>query len=92
VTPLSTERRALERRPDHHRHKRWRFSGRGKISAINGRLELAVILDEERELPRIGGSTTCDQFWEIGCITEEEVTSCPTANDNGLAELVANAF
>ena len=58
------------------------FSGRGKISAINGELELAVILDEERELPRIGGSTTCDQFWKIGCIIEEGVTSCPTANDN----------
>jgi hypothetical protein len=47
------------------------FSGRGRISAIDGKLELAVILDGERELPRIGSSTTRDKFWKIGCIIEE---------------------
>jgi len=31
------------------------FSGRGRISAVDGKLELAVILDGERELPRIRG-------------------------------------
>ncbi len=49
------------------------FSGRGRISAVNGKLELAVILDGERQLPRIVGSTTRDQFWKIGCIIEEQV-------------------
>jgi hypothetical protein len=37
----------------------------GRQTLSNGE-ELAVILDEERELPRIGGSTTPDQFWKIG--------------------------
>jgi hypothetical protein len=37
------------------------------------KLELAVILDGERELPRIRGNTTRDQFWKIGCIIEEQV-------------------
>ena len=41
------------------------FSGRGRISAVDGKLELAVILDGERELPLIRGNTTRDQFWKI---------------------------
>ena len=49
------------------------FSGRGRISAVDGKLELAVILDGERELPRIRGSTTRNQFWKIGCTIEEQV-------------------
>jgi hypothetical protein len=44
------------------------FSGRGRISADDGKLELAVILDGDSALPRIGSSNARDQFWKIGCI------------------------
>jgi hypothetical protein len=37
------------------------------------KLELAVILGGDRELPRSEGSITRDQFWKIGCIIEEQV-------------------
>jgi hypothetical protein len=36
-------------------------------------LELEVIFDGERELPRREGTTGRDQFWKIGCIIEEQV-------------------
>jgi hypothetical protein len=49
------------------------FSGRGSICASDGRLELAVILDGDGDLPRVGRSNTRDQFWKIGCIIEEHV-------------------
>jgi hypothetical protein len=43
------------------------------MCAVDGKLELAVILDGDRELPRSEGSITRDQFWKIGCIIEEQV-------------------
>jgi hypothetical protein len=49
------------------------FFGRGRMCAVDGKLELAVILDGDRELPRREGSITRDQFWKIGCIIEEQV-------------------
>lgn len=49
------------------------FFGRGRLSAAYGELQLEVILDGERELPRSEGSTKRDQFWRIGCIIEEQV-------------------
>jgi hypothetical protein len=49
------------------------FFGRGRFSAVDGKLELEVILDRERELPRREGTTSRDQFWKIGCVIEEQV-------------------
>jgi hypothetical protein len=48
-------------------------TGRGRISAGDGKLELAVILEGDRELPRSEGRMPSDQFWKIGRIIEDQV-------------------